>query len=148
MVAIQKGTGLRREASANGEGRFTLADVPPGEYEVRATAPGFAQTAVPAVVVPVGRAVNLAVALKVGGHEEEVTVEAAPLVDGAVDKRDPKGARLYFLRRVPLDPVSGQEWGLRSYGSSADSPQPGKDVFDIYSRSPGNGLNGIPYRDW
>ncbi len=72
----------------------------------------------------------------------------AALVDGAPDKRDPKGARLYFLRRVPLDPVSGQEWGLRSYESSADSPQPGKDVFDIYSRSPGTGLNGIAYREW
>jgi len=72
----------------------------------------------------------------------------AALVEGAVDKRDPKGARLYFLRRVPADPISGAEWGLRSYASPADAPQPGQDVFDIYSRSPGTGLNGIPYREW
>ena len=72
----------------------------------------------------------------------------AALVEGAVDKRDPKGGRLYFLRRVPADPISGGEWGLRSYESPADAPQPGRDVFDIYSRSASTGLNGIPYREW
>lgn len=72
----------------------------------------------------------------------------AVLVEGAVDKRDPKGARIYFLRRVPADPVSGQEWGLRSYASAADAPSPGQDVFDVYSRSEHAGLNGIAYRDW
>ncbi len=72
----------------------------------------------------------------------------AALVEGAVDKRDPKGGRLYFLRRVPADPIAGEEWGMRSYDSPPDAPQAGKDVFDIYSRSPGTGLNGIPYREW
>src|SRR6185436_15978476 len=32
----------------------------------------------------------------------------AVLVEGAVDKRDPKGKRIFFLRRVPGDPVSGE----------------------------------------
>ena len=72
----------------------------------------------------------------------------AALVEGAVDKRDPKGGRLYFLRRIPADPISGQEWGLRSYASPADSPQPGRDVFDIYSKSEQVGLNGFPYKEW
>jgi general secretion pathway protein G len=72
----------------------------------------------------------------------------AVLAEGAVDKRDPRGARIYFLRRVPADPVSGQEWGLRSYASPANAPQRGEDVFDVYSQSEGTGLNGIPYREW
>lgn len=72
----------------------------------------------------------------------------AALVEGAVDREDPNAARIYFLRRVPPDPISGQEWGLRSYASPADAPQPGRDVFDVYSRSDQVGLNGIPYRDW
>ena len=70
------------------------------------------------------------------------------LVDGVEDKRKTDGSKIYFLRRVPADPISGEEWGLRSYASSATEPQPGKDVFDIYSRSPDTGLNGIAYRDW
>jgi len=70
------------------------------------------------------------------------------LVDGAVDKRDPKGGRLYFLRRIPADPVSGEEWGLRSYASPADRPTAGQDVYDVYSKSGQTGLNGIAYREW
>jgi len=72
----------------------------------------------------------------------------AALVDGAADKRKPDGPKIYFLRRVPVDPVSGEDWALRSYASPASDPQPGKDVYDIYSRSPDTGLNGVPYREW
>jgi general secretion pathway protein G len=72
----------------------------------------------------------------------------AALVEGAVDKRDPKGGRIYFLRRVPADPVSGEPWGLRSYASPADAPQSGADVFDVHSKSSQLGLNGVPYREW
>jgi general secretion pathway protein G len=72
----------------------------------------------------------------------------AALVDGALDKRDPKAGRIYFLRRIPADPVSGQQWGLRSYASPADQPKPGEDVFDVFSRSEQIGLNGTAYREW
>jgi general secretion pathway protein G len=72
----------------------------------------------------------------------------AVLVDGVPDKSDPKGSKLYFLRRIPKDPITGEDWGLRSYASPADSPQTGKDVFDVYSRSEDIGLNRIPYKEW
>lgn len=72
----------------------------------------------------------------------------AALVDGVPDKRKPDAPKLYFLRRVPADPMGGEEWGLRSYTSAADSPQPGKDVYDVYSKNDGTGLNGVPYRQW
>ena len=70
------------------------------------------------------------------------------LAEGVPDKRKTDGSKLYFLRRVPADPVSGEEWGLRSYASPAAEPQPGKDVFDVYTKSPETGLNGVPYREW
>lgn len=69
------------------------------------------------------------------------------LVEGVKDAKDPKGAKIYFLRRIPRDPF-GEDWGLRSYASPPDDPEPGKDVFDVYSRSEGIGLNGVPYREW
>jgi general secretion pathway protein G len=72
----------------------------------------------------------------------------AALIDGAVDKRDPRGAKIYFLRRVPPDPVSGEAWGLRSWASPADAPQSGDDVYDVHSKSDQAGLNGIKYREW
>jgi len=77
------------------------------------------------------------------------------LVQGVPDVTDPKGRPIYFLRRLPRDPLvadpevpAGKTWGLRSYASPPDAPQPGDDVFDVYSRAPGVGLNGVPYREW
>jgi general secretion pathway protein G len=78
------------------------------------------------------------------------------LVDGVEDATSPKeGVKVYFLRHVPRDPfwpdpssAPADTWGLRSYASSADDPQPGDDVFDVYSKSSRVGLNGVAYRDW
>jgi general secretion pathway protein G len=70
------------------------------------------------------------------------------LVEGVPDKTTPEEAKIYFLRRIPRDPLSGEDWGLRSYASPASDPQPGKDVYDVYSRSDEVGLNKVPYREW
>jgi general secretion pathway protein G len=70
------------------------------------------------------------------------------LVEGVSDKRKPDAPKIYFLRRLPRDPMTGEDWGLRSYASTASEPQAGQDVFDVYSRSPGVGLNSVPYKDW
>ena len=71
----------------------------------------------------------------------------AALAEGVADKRNP-GQTIYFLRRVPRDPIMEGDWGLRSYASSPGAPQAGDDVYDVYSRSADNGLNGVPYKDW
>ncbi len=77
------------------------------------------------------------------------------LVDGVEDAASEKKAMMYFLRHVPRDPffpdpavAAADTWGLRSYQSPPSEPQPGADVFDIYSMAAGKGLNGIPYRGW
>jgi len=77
------------------------------------------------------------------------------LVDGVRDLKDPKKARIYFLRRLPRDPLvadaelsAADTWGKRSYASPPDDPKEGDDVFDVYSTAPGTGLNGRPYREW
>lgn len=76
------------------------------------------------------------------------------LVQGVRDASHAKGARIYFLRRLPRDPFAdpgvpaAQTWGLRSYASPPDAPAPGSDVFDVQVRSAGVGLDGSPYRRW
>ena len=70
------------------------------------------------------------------------------LVQGVPDKTSPEKSTIYFLRRIPRDPITGQDWGLRSYASTASDPQPGQDVYDVFSRSDDSGLNKVPYREW
>ena len=75
--------------------------------------------------------------------ELEVLVEGVDLV-GQVDRK------VKFLRRVPIDPMTGeQEWGLRSYQDEPDSTSwGGENVYDVYSLAGGTGLNGVPYEKW
>jgi general secretion pathway protein G len=78
----------------------------------------------------------------------------AALVDGVVDARSADKKKIYFLRRLPADPMQpmmrdpAETWGKRSYASPRTAPQEGDDVYDVYSRADGTGLNGRPYRDW
>lgn len=60
------------------------------------------------------------------------------------------GNRVRFLRRIPEDPMTGdKEWGMRSYKDEPDSSSwGGEDVFDVYSMSNGDALNGTRYSDW
>jgi general secretion pathway protein G len=63
--------------------------------------------------------------------------------------------KLMFLRQVPRDPFTPdpsvppeEQWDTRSYGSPPSDPQPGKDVYDVMSKSTAVGSNGIAYKDW
>ena len=77
------------------------------------------------------------------------------LVTGVEDEKSPKREKIYFLRRIPRNPLvddprlsNAETWGKRSYASAPDDPKPGEDVFDVYPIGDGVGLNGIPYRSW
>lgn len=78
------------------------------------------------------------------------------LVQGVVDKTSPNGNKIYFLRRIPADPMCikcegrppEETWDTRSYQSSHEDFHAGEDVYDIRSKSTKIGIHGVPYRDW
>jgi len=71
------------------------------------------------------------------------------LVDGVSVANDASGRKLKFLRRIPVDPMTKDEWGLRSYQDDPDSKSwGGQNVFDVYTKSEGTALDGTKYQDW
>ena len=95
-----------------------------------------------------------------GRIEKSITDSGYPptlrvLVEGVPDKTSLQGRKLYFLRRIPRDPLCEcpdvapeNTWQLRSYKSTADNPQAGEDVFDVSSRNTRESLNGTLYSQW
>jgi general secretion pathway protein G len=72
------------------------------------------------------------------------------LVEGVPFANDPSGRKKKFLRRIPIDPITGRaEWGMRSYGDQPGSTAwGGQSVYDVYSKATGVGLDGTKYKDW
>jgi len=72
------------------------------------------------------------------------------LVDGVSLANDASGAKLKFLRKIPIDPMTNStDWGKRAYQDKPDSQTwGGKNVFDVYTTNQGTALDGTKYRDW
>jgi general secretion pathway protein G len=60
------------------------------------------------------------------------------------------GKKIRFLRSIPMDPMTkSTEWGLRSMQDDPESDSwGGQNVFDVYTKSQGEGLDGTKYKDW
>jgi general secretion pathway protein G len=73
-----------------------------------------------------------------------------PDMDTLVAGVDVQGKKLKFLRKIPVDPMTGKdEWGMRSMQDDATSESwGGQNVFDVYSKSPGTAMDGTKYKDW
>jgi general secretion pathway protein G len=73
-----------------------------------------------------------------------------PDLETLVNGVDVQGKKVKFLRKIPVDPMTGQaDWGLRSMQDDPDSDSyGGQNVFDVYSKSPGTALDGTKYSTW
>ncbi len=73
-----------------------------------------------------------------------------PDLQTLVNGVDVQGKKVRFLRRIPVDPMTGKDdWGLRSMQDDPDSDSwGGQNVFDVYSKSDGTALDGTKYNTW
>jgi general secretion pathway protein G len=73
-----------------------------------------------------------------------------PDLETLVKGVDVQGKKIRFLRKIPIDPMTGTtEWGLRSMQDDPESDSWGEqNVFDVYTKSLGTGLDGTKYKDW
>ena len=91
---------------------------------------------------------------QIGGTDVKLGSEGYPpdletLVKG-VNRVGALDRKLKFLRRIPVDPMSGTaEWGLRCYQDDPESTSwCGDNVWDVYSKSTAKGLDGTSYNTW
>jgi general secretion pathway protein G len=86
-----------------------------------------------------------------GGFQTKVDSQNYPPdLETLVKGVDVQGKKIRFLRRIPTDPMTGNtEWGLRSMQDDPDSDSwDGQNVFDVYTKSTGEALDGTKYKDW
>lgn len=90
----------------------------------------------------------------IGGTDVKLGSEGYPpdletLVKG-VNRVGALERKLKFLRRIPVDPMTqSTEWGMRCYQDDVDDTSwCGQNVWDVYSKSSGKGLDGTPYNTW
>lgn len=86
-----------------------------------------------------------------GAFQTKVGSEGYPPdLETLVTGVDVGGKKLKFLRKIPIDPMTGQaEWGLRSMQDDATSDSwGGQNVFDVYTKSEGTALDDTKYKDW
>jgi len=73
-----------------------------------------------------------------------------PDLDTLVKGVDVGGKKVRFLRKIPSDPMTNTtEWGLRSMQDDPDSDSwGGQNVFDVFTKAQGTGLDGTEYKTW
>jgi general secretion pathway protein G len=88
--------------------------------------------------------------MEVSFGSENYPKSLTQLVEGVARNNDASGTKIKFLRRIPLDPMTGEaEWGMRSYQDRPDATVwGGQNVYDVYSKSTGVALDGTKYKDW
>jgi general secretion pathway protein G len=91
---------------------------------------------------------------QIGGTDVKLGSEGYPpdldtLVKG-VNRVGALERKLKFLRRIPVDPMTGEaDWGRRCYQDEPESTSwCGDNVWDVYSKSTGRGLDGTSYSTW
>ena len=83
---------------------------------------------------------------------EQDTFGYPPDLETLVEGMEMKGkdVKLRLLRKIPVDPMTGEDrWGMRSMQDDPESRSwGGGNVFEVYSRSRNEALDGTRYAEW
>src|SRR5437868_10465130 len=78
VAIVSAASGMSRSALTDGEGRFAIELLPPGDYSARAEIKGMSPQETPQIHVDVGGTAELSFRLSLAGASESVTVSGAP----------------------------------------------------------------------
>jgi hypothetical protein len=130
---------VERFTISGADGRFVLAALPVGTYDIRAELTGFKPILRQGVLLTVGEAVTLELALDVGGVTETVTVNAAP---SAVNTRTGELSYLVDERAIEQLPLNGRNFTDLAFLQPGVTPYPHRDGGSVVAHGLGMSVNG------
>ena len=133
-------TGLLRAANSDGEGRFVFAEVPVGDYELRAELPGF-KTELATARVTVAEITSLTIILKVA-----VVDYAEAIVPGAVNTRTHELSFLVGEQAIASLPLNGRNITDLTLLQPGVLAYPSRDGGSVVAHGLGMSVNGQDYR--
>lgn len=107
IVAVNIATSARYAVTSDFEGRFAIDLLPPGDYSLRAVAPGMSPQLAPQIHVDVGTAAEIEFRLAVAGAQEKITVSATPAL---VDTQPVPVSTLVDERAIADLPLNGRRF--------------------------------------
>jgi hypothetical protein len=129
------GNGLNRTVKSDGQGHYTLPNVPPGKYNIRADAPGFITYTRPDVDVPAGQASALDIALQIATESQQIQVNDQALTALSTDSSSNVSALILKdadLDALPDDPDDLQA-DLEALAGPAAGPNGAQFFVDGFS---------------
>ncbi len=126
VTAIHAGTGTTREAETDGEGLYTFPNLPPGAYNVRVSAQGFAE-ATQGVMLPVGQTATADISLGVAAVVEEVCLHCGEDLTPLVDTMSSKVDRVVGEREIASLPLNGRNFLELALLAPGNAPAPNFD---------------------
>ncbi len=128
-------SGLTRTATSDGQGKFTLPNLPSGKYSIRADASGFVTFAQPDFNVPAGQATSLDIALQIAQEAQQVSVNdqtAAALTTDASSNASALVLKDSDIDALPDDPDDLQS-DLEALAGPAAGPDGAQFFVDGFS---------------
>ena len=108
VTARNAATNFSRTATTSDSGRYRIAQLPPGTYEVKVSGTSFKSSIIPNTVVAVGQTLALDVHLEVGGASETVTVVGGG--DVQIDRTDNTISGVVNTRQIQNLPLNGRNF--------------------------------------
>jgi hypothetical protein len=120
---LNEATAVHYSGKTNGAGIYTVSILPPGQYLVQVSKPGFKTLIKPGITLNVQSAVVLNFTLPVGATSENVTVEAGTSTINTTDASVSTVIDKKFVENMPLNGRSFQDLISMTPGVVTQSPQ-------------------------
>ena len=137
-------TGFTRSTTTGADGRFVIAGISAGPYELRAEVAGFRPALRADIVVTVGEAATLPpIPLEVGGVQEAVTVTSAM---SRVNTQTSELSYLVSEQAVATLPLNGRNYTDLTLLQPGVIAYPSRDGGSVVAHGLGMSINGQDYR--